>query len=116
MLHDPTLSLNFERGKRVERILLIAQRYAAGAKTQKIADDFECSPHTVIRIARVFEIPKRERGNVYLKKACIKAYKRGLPIVGIASKLKRSEAWVSKIAGERGILRRQFKSRDRHVA
>lgn len=91
----------------------IAELYAKKVKVQDIANEFKCTRGTVLRIARAFEMPKRERGDAYLKKACIKAYKREIPIKVIAQKCNRSMAWVSKVANQRGILRRKFKPRER---
>lgn len=111
LLETNPLSLNLERSRRFQRILQIAERYRSKEKVKGIAKDFECHPGTVLRIARLFDIEKRPRGDSYLKKCCVKAYKHGVPIDAIAMACHRSPAWVSKTAGKAGILRRKFKPR-----
>ena len=107
------LSLALERSKRLQRTIEIAQAYKDGDKCTEIADKYDCTRHTVIRIARLFDLSKRPKGDSKVKALGLKLYKKGVPIAKIAAQCNRSVTWVSKTAGAAGLpLRKPRRSGD----
>lgn len=57
------LTMEIDRSRRMQRTLRIAAQYRDGVKVSVIADRFECSVHTVLRIARAMDLDKRDKSD-----------------------------------------------------
>lgn len=112
------LSLDFERGRRQQRALEIAMRYAAGDETvEDIASDYGCAKGTILRHARLAGLAKRPRClPAEVRAAVIDDYKNDVPISIIAERHRVSQAYVSKVATEEGINRYGKRTEQRGVA
>ena len=101
-----------ERANRLRRFVLVTRDYASGSKVPDIAAKYECSPHTVLRHARIAGLSKRPKSPVPGRKNGILAdYIAGKPIAAIAKQYGVNQSRVSQIASDAGVLRRQFNSR-----
>lgn len=101
--------MQLDHARRHQRTPRIAQRYADGVPVDDICNEFECARNTVLRIARMFGIPKRPKATDPERKArIIEAYKRGDAIKNIAARERVHASWVSHCARDAGILRRTF--------
>lgn len=105
-------TFTFERANRLRRCVEIIHLYAKGVPVRDIEDRYGCSKNTILRYARAAGLPKRRRG--FPESVRIKAlamYKDKKPIAYIADKLDVSQAYLSKMATEEGINRRNFKKK-----
>lgn len=100
-----------ERENRLARYVDVINDYKAGMPVKEIEQKYGCSTHTVLRYARLAQLPKRPKGfDPQVRETCIILYKEGKPVAEIAAKLGVSEAYISKLAKEVGINRRDFKN------
>lgn len=103
-------SFTQERANRIKRFVLIVGAYKRGQLVQDIEAEYGCSRHTVLRYARLAGLAKRPRGfDPSIRKATIALYQQGKPIAQIEAQLGVSQAYISKVATEEGINRRNFK-------
>lgn len=101
---------NVERQNRISRYVKITRAYARGKSVRDIESEFGCSKHTVLRYARMAELPRRQRGfDPEIRKKAIALYNQERPIAEIAALLGVSQAYVSKLATKEGINRRKFR-------
>lgn len=101
-----------ERSNRLVRFITITNAYRRGQPIRDIEAKYGCSRQTVLRYARLAELPKRERGfDPNIRSAVIALYLDGKPIAQIQAQLGVSQAYISKTATEEGINRRVFKKR-----
>lgn len=103
-LVDP-LTMETDRSRRMQRSLAIGKQYKQGVPVDVIAERFECSIHTVLRIARTLGLPKRPRTNDPQRHKKIVAYQGSIPAKEIAEQCKCSIALVSKVEHANGIKR-----------
>jgi len=95
-----------ERSNRYKRYIKIVQAYERGKPVAEIESEFGCCRQTVLRYARLAELPKRPKSfDPNKRKATITMYKAGVPISQIQARLGVSQAYVSKVATEEGINR-----------
>ncbi len=107
---EETLTMYHERAVRATRSLRILEMYALGMPVDLIAADFRCSRGTVLRHARQAGMAKRQRGlGEELLKLADKLIKEGRPLLYIAKRLNRSEAWVSHRAAK--LKQRRYTTR-----
>lgn len=100
-----------ERANRLARYIVIVRAYENGEAVDRIADRYGCTRHTVQRYARLAGLPIRPKhlpGEI--RRAVIRDYKAKVPIAQIALLHGVSQAYVSKMAGEEGILRRKYQT------
>jgi hypothetical protein len=85
----------------------IIRRYALGKQTvQEIADFYECTKATVMRLARQAGLPKRPKCfPIKIKKATLTMLKQGKPLAEIKALLGVSHAYASKLGKENGLQR-----------
>lgn len=103
------LSIEHDRSRRFQRTAAIAVKYDKGTRVQDIADEFEVSSHTVLRIARAYGLKKRPRqrfGNE-IKKGVLTDWKANMPLTAIAKTWGVSVAYVSYTAKAAGLTRYQ---------
>lgn len=101
-----------ERANRVKRFIRIVNAYKAGVAVLKIEKDYGCTKSTVLRYARLAGLPKRDKGfEPDVRRATISLYKDNIPIAQISAQLSVSQAYVSKVATEEQINRRNFKKK-----
>lgn len=95
-----------ERSNRVARYIKIVKAYAKGEPVNKIAEKYGCDRSTILRYARLAQLPKRPKHlSEEIKKAVIKDYANGFPIKQIAELNGVSQAYVSTIARKNGLKR-----------
>lgn len=98
-----------ERSNRLARYIQITRAYRGGQAVKGIEDKYGCSRGTILRYARMADLPKRPKHLPKdIRAAVIADYKRDnpvLPVVTIAELHDVSPAYVSKIAREEGISR-----------
>lgn len=95
-----------ERANRLTRYVVITRAYKAGKPVRDIEGKYGCSRGTVLRYARMAELPKRPKHLPdEIRKAVIKDYKAEVPVAMIAKLHDVSPAYVSKTAREEGISR-----------
>ncbi|WP_334425559.1 hypothetical protein [Bradyrhizobium sp. AZCC 1620] len=101
------VSFTQERANRLLRYVAITRAYRAGAPVQVIEDKYGCSRSTVLRYARLAELPKRPKHfDTDVRAAVIADYKAGkMSVAQIAAAHDVSQAYVSKTAREEGISR-----------
>jgi hypothetical protein len=101
-----------ERANRLVRYVEIMRAYKRGALVQDIVGKYGCSKSTVLRYARIADLPKRPRHfDPKIRAATIALYRQGKPIAEIQARLGVSQAYISKTATEEGINRRKFSKR-----
>lgn len=101
-----------EHENRLPRYVAVTNAYRRGKPVQDIEHEFGCSRGTVLRYARMADLPKRPKSfEPGVRRAVIAMYQQGKPIAEIAAAQGVSEAYVSKTASEEGINRRNFKKR-----
>jgi hypothetical protein len=101
-------SFHIERSNRIARYVEIVRAYKSGEAVDVIAERHGCSRHTVLRYARLANLPPRPKHlPADVKDAVLRDYKRGMPVRRIAELHSVSEAFVSKTAREAGISRRK---------
>lgn len=95
------LSLELERSRRATRSLEIIVKYANGDPVEDIAREYDCTRHTVLRLARHAGLPKRPKHfPEEVRAAVLKDYDDGLPYAVIVKKHKVSMAYIVKVAEE----------------
>lgn len=97
-----------ERANRLIRYVVITRAYKAGKPVRDIEGKYGCSRGTVLRYARMAEIPKRPKHfPKEIRNAVIADYKnpKTIPVAEIAKLHDVSPAYVSKVAREEGISR-----------
>lgn len=100
------LSLQVDQARRSTRSMMIIDRYSNGDLVQDIADEFECTRHNVLRLARAAGLPRRARGfPVSKRQAIIKDLKAEWYYKEIAFRHKVSEAYISIVAKDEGLNR-----------
>lgn len=107
LLSTRDLSIGVDHARRHERMMEIAGKYRRGDTVQEIADDYGITKATVLRIARMNNLPKRSKKvfSPELRAAALEAHKRGEPLKSIAAKFGVSEAWISMEAKKFGLQR-----------
>lgn len=108
-LVNVNLSMELDRSRRMSRLLVIAERYRKGVKVVDIADEFECSIHTVLRIARAMDLAKRPKSDDPARRTRVIELAKGggLSQKQIARACGCSIALVSRIEHEVGLNRYQ---------
>lgn len=102
-------SFTDERKNRLSRYVKIARAYKAGKPVRDIETEYGCSRHTVLRYARMADLPKRPKHfPEEIRRGVIAMYQQKKPIAEIAARFGVSQAYVSKTATEEGINRRNF--------
>lgn len=96
-----------ERANRLARYIAITRAYKGGQPVKDIHQKYGCSPQTVLRYARLADLPKRAKHlPEEIRKAVLADYKNNeLSVIQIAGLHDVSPAYVSKIAREEGISR-----------
>ena len=95
-----------ERANRLTRYVVITRAYKAGKPVRDIEGKYGCSRGTVLRYARMADLPKRPKHfPEEIRKGVIRDYKAKLPVADIAMLHAVSPAYVSKVAREEGISR-----------
>jgi len=96
-----------ERSIRTTRSIDILRRYTLGKQSvQEIADFYECTKSTVLRLARQAGLPKRPKCfPTKVKKATLTMLKAGKPLAEIQALLGVSQAYASKLGKENGLQR-----------
>lgn len=95
-----------ERANRLVRYIAIMRAYKTGVAVRDIEEKYGCSKTTVLRYARMAELPKRPKHfPADIRRAVLDDYRRGLSVAQIAQQHAVSPAYVSKIAREEGISR-----------
>lgn len=95
-----------ERANRLTRYVIITRAYKAGKPVRDIETKYGCSRGTVLRYARMAELPKRPKHlPLEIRAAVLKDYRAGMPIADIAKLHDVSPAYVSKTANDEGIGR-----------
>jgi hypothetical protein len=103
---EDILDFPHERANRLARYIIITRAYEKGEAVQAIIDRFGCTRGTVLRYARMADLPKRPKHFApEVRKAVLRDYRAKMPIAEIARLHEVSPAYVSKVAGEAGILR-----------
>jgi hypothetical protein len=99
--------MEIDRERRITRSMLIIQAYRGGAKVADIAEMYECSPKTVLRLARFAGLAKRPKAIIpvsTVKRALVQLrLKRSLR--EIADELKVSQGFLSQLARRNGLAR-----------
>ena len=100
------ISFPKEHANRFSRYVIITRAYAAGQPIEDIQKRFGASRRTVLRYARLAELPKRPKHfPAEIRAAVISDYKDKMPVADIARLHDVSPAYVSKLAREEGISR-----------
>ena len=95
-----------ERANRLTRYVVITRAYKAGTPVRDIESKYGCTRGTVLRYARMAELPKRPKHMpAEIRAAVIRDYKAKMPVADIAKLHDVSPAFVSKTAREEGISR-----------
>jgi hypothetical protein len=95
-----------ERANRLTRYIVITRAYKAGKPVRDIENKYGCSRGTVLRYARLAELPKRPKHfPAEIRAGVIKDYKAKMAVADIAKLHDVSPAYVSKVAREEGISR-----------
>lgn len=97
-----------ERANRLARYVVVTRAYKAGQSVSDIETKYGCSRNTVLRYARMAELPKRPKHlPADIRAAIIADYKKpgNMPVAEIARLHGVSAAYVSKVAGQEGIKR-----------
>jgi DNA invertase Pin-like site-specific DNA recombinase len=107
------ITFTHERANRLVRYVAIVRAYKNNVPVQTIVDEYGCSKSTVLRYARVAELPKRPKATTAasVRAEVIRLYKADVPIAEIARQCNVSQAYISKTATEEGINRRNFRKR-----
>lgn len=99
-----------ERANRLVRYVELVRDYKQGKPVRDIETKYGCSRNTVLRYARLADLPKRPRHfDPKVRSAVIALYKEGRPIAEISARLGVSKAYISNAASEEGINRVKFK-------
>jgi len=99
-----------EHSNRIPRFVAVANEYRRGRPVGDIQAEFGCSRGTVLRYARMAELPKRPKGfDPEVRRAVLAMYEQRKPIAEISAALGVSQAYISKTATEEGINRHKFK-------
>lgn len=108
-MHGP-LHMQEDHKRRWSRNTRIAALYSRGEPVDAIAMRYGVSRTQVLRIARIFSLPKRPKSKVSDAdfKAAMTDYASGVPVADIADTYGVSQAWVSKHAQAAGIGRYQM--------
>jgi hypothetical protein len=95
-----------ERANRLARYVVVTRAYQKGEDVNRIASRFGCTRGTVLRYARMAELPKRPKHfAIDVRRAVIRDYKADMPVADIARLHEVSPAYVSKVAREERISR-----------
>lgn len=95
-----------ERANRLTRFVAITRAYKSGQAVREIEAEYGCARSTVLRYARLADLPTRPKHfPADVRKAVIADYKAEVPVATIASQHGVSPAYVSKVAREEGISR-----------
>ena len=108
ILYSAKKVFNFqqERTNRLIRYVQITRAYKNGKPVKEIVDKFCCDKSTVLRYARMAEIPKRSKHfPEEIKKAVLKDCKKGLPQKVIAELHGVSTGYISTLEKNEGIKR-----------
>lgn len=99
-------NLQTERGIRATRSIDIIRRYALGEKVTNICDLHQVSRNTVLRYARMANLPKRPKHfPEKIRNACILMIKSKRSLAAIQARLGVSQAYASKLGKEIGLPR-----------
>lgn len=100
-------SFTQERSNRVARYIAVLRAYRGGTPVQQMVDKYGCSRSTILRYARMAELPKRPKHLPREIKAAVLAdyANPNLSVTQIAELNHVSPAYVSKVAREAGISR-----------
>lgn len=99
------LDAQLDTARRHERTLKIAKMYTDNVPVSKIGDTFGVSRNTVLRIARMFNYPRREKQAEGRYDAIILELKKGRKQKDIAAELGVSVALVSMVGKSSGLSR-----------
>lgn len=96
-----------ERANRLARYIAVTRAYKNGQPVKDIQNKFGCSPQTVLRYARLADLPKRLKHLPReIREAVLKDYKNPkLSVAQIAKLHGVSPTYVSNAANEAGISR-----------
>lgn len=104
------LDYPYERANRLARFIVVTRAYAAGEDVNAIVKRFGCSRNTVLRYARMADLPVRPKHfPERVRKAVLRDYRRKMPVATIARLHDVSPAYVSTAAKKAGIARRTFR-------
>lgn len=107
-----TFDFPTERANRLKRFIEIAIAYKAGHAVETIRDSHGCTRSTILRYARIANLPKRPKHfAVDVRTRVIRLYKARKPVAEIAARCGVSPAYVSKTATEEGINRKPQRRR-----
>lgn len=96
-----------ERANRLARYIAVTRAYKQGQAVKDIQQKYGCSPQTILRYARLADLPKRPKHfPADIRKAVLKDYADPkLSVVQIAERHCVSPGYVSKVAREEGVSR-----------
>lgn len=96
-----------ERANRLARYVAVTRAYKNGQPVNDIRHKYGCSHQTVLRYARLADLPKRPKHfSADIRKAVLKDYADPkLSVLQIAELHDVSPAYVSKVAREEGVSR-----------
>jgi len=100
-------SFTQERSNRAARYVAVLRAYRGGTPVQQMVVKYGCSRSTIIRYARMAELPKRPKHLPHeIKAAVLVDYANpALSVIQIAELNHVSPGYVSKVAREAGISR-----------
>jgi DNA invertase Pin-like site-specific DNA recombinase len=98
------LSMQIDHRRRLDRMLEIVRQYRDGIPVIEIAEEFDCSRGTVLRLARAAGLaPRSKRLFTQVQRdEALRRFDNGEPLDHIANVLGTSVAWVSHLARDSG--------------
>jgi hypothetical protein len=107
MDHVSPLHRQHDHERQWSRNMRIADAYRRGDPVADIIDRYGTSRSQVLRIARMFGLPKRPKWRITPeeRERAMRQYSDGCPVAEIADEFGVSQAWVSAEATRRGIGR-----------